>query len=112
MAFKLVISDTVRVSVKGELAGEDGQRRPFGFDLVMKRLSERDISPAAKDDERTVAEFLAEQAQDWEGVLGDDDRPMAFSAKAFDQLMSVAGLPHLILQAYVETCGARGRAKK
>lgn len=111
MAFKLVVSDTVSFAVKGRLPDQGGVPRPFEFTLNSRRMGAEEMKRLADDTERTVADVIAEKAEGWSGVLDGDDRPLSFTPEALQQLLDIPGMAGLVLAAYVEACGARGREK-
>ncbi|MBL8351198.1 MAG: hypothetical protein JNL87_12910 [Burkholderiaceae bacterium] len=111
MAFKLVVSDTVTVPVKGSLPNAAGVAAPFAFSLQARRLQADALRDLAQDNERTVAEFLASVVFDWSAVLGEDDKPAPFSEAGLAQLLNIVGMAGLAFTAYVEACGARGKEK-
>lgn len=114
MAYKLTISDTVEVPVKFEVK-DGGSMIRFDFALLAKRLPAAAFADLGRDDSgRTVADFLAEQITGWRGqrlVVDDDGDPVPFSPEALSVMLSLVGLAGLAFEAYVQACGARGRAK-
>lgn len=105
MAFKLVVSDTMTVPVKGSLASEKG-RTPFAFKLTMKRLPREEYAKVfAPDADMTVRQLLEQVTTGWAEqrlVLDDNDAPAAFSAEAFAFLLEVVGMEQAVFKAYVE----------
>ena len=111
MAFKLTISDTVTVPVKGAIPNAAGVAQPFAFSLVCRRITQEQLMSLGQDKERSTADFLAEVTQDWSGVLGDDDRPVPYTPAALAQLLDIVGMAGVAFAAYIEACGAQGRGK-
>jgi hypothetical protein len=114
MAFKLVIADVVEVPVR--FTTKDGSSTAnFAFVLLAKRLPAQAFRALAEEgDGRTLRQFLAEHVMGWRGqrlVVDDDGQPAEWSPEAFDCMLSLAGLAALVFEAYVQACGAQGKAK-
>lgn len=107
MAFKLVVSNTVSVPVKGVLTDAQGRAEPFAFQLVCKRLGAADLARAVDARDKAVGEFLAEVVQGWSGVNDGDANAITYSDEALRQLLDVPGLAVLAFQAYLREVGAR-----
>lgn len=94
--FSLKIGRTLDVPVKFTL--RDGARDvPFTVTLTVKRptLDElRDLFDRLEAKTLGERELLAELVLGWQQtlVLGDDDKPAAYSAEALDLMCSVIGL--------------------
>lgn len=114
MAYKLVVADVVEVPVKFSV-NDGGRQATFSFSLTADRLSQDDFRRMAADDgDTTVAEFLAGHISGWRGqrlVIDDDGEPAAFSAEALACMLGLVGLAAIVLGAYIEACGAQGKAK-
>lgn len=114
MSFKLVIADIVDVPLNFSV-NDAGKNVTFIFALQAIRVSQdtlRDL--VEKDANQSVAEFLAEHVTGWRNqrlVVGDDGQPVEFSRDAFACMLNLVGMTGLILTAYIEACGPKGKAK-
>lgn len=112
MSIRLEVSDTVLVRVKGNgPVKENGQREPFDFSLICARIGGEEYREVSKDDERTVTDILVEKTSGWTHVLMPDGSPAPFSAAGLRQLLAPLGMPGLVLMAYLEACGSKGKEK-
>ncbi len=109
MAFHLVISDTVRFPVKGELTDAAGGTQKFEFDLVARRLPADVLQAEADNKGKTVVDLMTEVITDWARVLGDDGAPVPFTAAALAGVWQVNGMALLAWRAYLEHVGARAK---
>lgn len=114
MAFRLAVANIVDVPVRLTVT-DAGRARTFSFNLLAHRLAQDELrSMTGGDDDRTVAEFLQERVTGWRGqdlVVDDDGVPAAFSAEAFGCMLGLVGVAGVCFTAYLEACGARGKAK-
>jgi hypothetical protein len=114
MAFRLVVADVVDFPVKFTV-NDGGASKPFAINLQAKRLPQdafRRLAEGGSD--ATVGEFLAEHVTGWRGqklVVDDAGQPADFSPEAFACLLSLVGVAGLAFAAYLEACGAQGKAK-
>lgn len=111
MSFKLVISDTVTVPVKGTIPNAAGAPQAFSYSLVCERLKADTLRAMMDANERTVPEFLAGVVSDWAGVLDDDGQPLPFNHDGLAALFNIVGMAGVAFAAYLEACGARGKEK-
>ena len=111
MAFKLKVSDTVLVPVKGEMKDEAGRSAAFSFSLVCKRLMADELRELLERRDATVAESLVPLTQGWRDVLDEDGKPVEFSSDALAALLNFPGVAGLAFQAYLTEVGARGKEK-
>lgn len=111
MAFKLVISDTVTVSVQGKLPDAGGKLQAFSFALVARRMPQSALSATLKLQDVSFGEWLAERITGWSGVLDEDGNEVAFTPTHLTALLDIVGMANLITTAYLEACGARGVQK-
>jgi hypothetical protein len=109
MAFHLVISDTVRFPVKGELTTETGSTEKFEFDLVATRLPAAELQARLDDKELTVKALLSEIVSGWSRVLNADGSPAAFGPEALDRMWQTNGMTLVAWRAYLEHVGARAK---
>jgi hypothetical protein len=114
MGFKLVISNSVDVDVKFTVQ-DAGTKQTFTFTLQAERLpAEAFKNLADTEEDRTVAEFLADKVTGWKNqrlVVNDNGTPVEFSREALEVMLSLAGLAGLVFSAYVKACGAQGKEK-
>lgn len=113
MAIKLAkISNQIEVPISGTLPNGKGGREPFSFTLVCDRLTDTDLRQLQTErDEQSVSEFMASVTHDWKGVYAEGDEETPYSAEALSGLMNVVGMAGVVLGAYVQACGARGKEK-
>ncbi len=111
MAFRLVVSDTITVPVAGRLPDAGGRMVPFAFSVICRRLPADELRAEIESNERTVPEFLAGVVQDWSGVQDDHGSELAFHPAALSTMLNIVGMAGLILKAYIEACGVKGKEK-
>ncbi|MEG0082230.1 MAG: hypothetical protein RR775_10100 [Massilia sp.] len=109
MAFKLVRLNKLPVRVKGALPGEDGKPAAFDFTLHCKRLSQAEIDVVMKDKRGEVKGFVHNVVEGWDGVLDANGEPVSFAADQLDEMIDNAGLPMLIMHAYLEQVSATAK---
>lgn len=110
MARKLVVSNTVQVPVVAVITNATGKAESFKFTLTCRRLPGDDLRKQLGREDLPVNSFLADITTGWSGqqlLLEDDGTPSIFSAEAFDDLLSVAGVPGLCLAAYMKEVVAK-----
>jgi hypothetical protein len=109
MSRKLAISNTVMPEVVAVIKDGDQPRR-FKFSLVCTRKDTDSLKEDLKRDDYSVSDFLKEVTTGWEGqrlVLEEDGTPSTFGSEAFDELLSIAGMPSLCLAAYLKEVVAK-----
>jgi hypothetical protein len=111
MSFRLVVSNTISVPVAGRLPDASGRAVPFSFTLTARRLPATELLSAIESNDRTVPEFLDSVMLGWSGVQDDDGVELPFSASALNSLLDIVGMAGLVLKAYIEACGAKGKEK-
>lgn len=100
--YKLVVSDTVIVTVAGNTKNGSGRPAPFKFSLVCDRRG----ADALKDQLEggaTTKDVLRDVTTGWRDqrlVLEQDDSAAEFCAEAFDALLDIAGMANLCFNAY------------
>lgn len=109
MAFKLVVLNKLPVRVKGALPGEDGKATAFDFTLHCKRLSQAEIDAVMNNKKGEVKAFIQNVAEGWDGVLDANGEPVSFASDKLDQMIDNAGLPMLIMHAYLEQVSATAK---
>ena len=114
MTFKLVVADVVDVPLNFTV-NDAGKAVNFAFSLQAKRVSQDDLRALVDSDSgASMADFLAEHVIGWRGqrlVVGDDGTPADFSPEAFACMLGLVGAAGLMMSAYLEACGAKGKAK-
>lgn len=109
--FKLVVSDTITVPVAGRLPDAAGNLVPFSFELTARRLPADKMREVMASEELLMTDFLRSVVQGWKGVLDEAGAPIEFSPGAFDSLLNILGMSNLVFAAYLDACGAKGKAK-
>ena len=110
--FKVSISDTVPVPVKGTIKNDDGTDRAFSFTLQCKRLPAAEMRKDVKDGERPAGEIVTKVATGWKDqdlVLDPDngDAPAEFSAEAMEAMLDIPGMAMVCFQSYLNEAGAK-----
>lgn len=112
MVFRLVVADIVDVPLTITL-NDAGRSASFAFHLQARRLSQDRLRELVESDVNTV-DFLLDHVTGWRGqrlVVDDDDTPAEFSREALACMLDLVGVAQLMLSAYLEACGAKGKAK-
>jgi len=107
MAICLVIDDKVKVPVKGFLSDSKGRSSKFEFALICRRQSQEEIDVQVQTEGKKLSEIVQEVATDWEGVVGEDGKPVPFSQDALAQLLGIGNLSALAFTSYVKERGAK-----
>lgn len=108
MAIKISISNTVRFKVRGTIKDEAGIDQPFDFQLQCMRLDADQIkSKLGSDSEASVTDFLADVIEDWTGVRGADDKPVAYSEDELRKLCKIPGVAAVAFKTYLLEVGAK-----
>ncbi len=109
--FKLAISNTITVPIKGSIPDDKGGAVPFNFTLRCKRLKADELKDAVEQNDRTLAQFMADITEGWDGVADAEGNALPYSRAALDELFNIVGMVLLVFQAYMDACGAKGKAK-
>lgn len=109
MAFKLVFLNKLAVAVKGVLPDESGKPMAFEFKLHCKRLNQDEIEAVTHDKKGEVKDFIRKVAQGWDDMLDEEGNPLLFSAEKLEQLINIAGMPVLVMRAYLEQIAATAK---
>lgn len=108
MAIKIVISDTLKFTVKGSIKNAAGIDEPFTFQLTTLRLDAEAIQARLQaDNEASLADFFADLVEDWHGVKDADDKPMPYSHAGLKQLFRIPGIAALTFRTYLSEVGAK-----
>ena len=123
MGMKLKIGNVVEVPVKYTFNPGSTKSQEFKFYLTANRITEDEasglVNGTSEASQQSIGEFLRKNISDWRNqtlVLDEEtDKPLPFSAEAFDAMLSVAGMPMVIHLAYLKECagksGDEGRRK-
>lgn len=113
MTFKLAIADVVEFGLKFSV-NDAGKPKAFSFTVLGQRIAQETLLAELKDPDLSVGDFLVRHLTGWRGqtLLIDeyDDTPAAFSVDALRALLNVTGVAGILLQAYLEANGAKGKA--
>lgn len=109
MAIKIVVSNKVGFKVKGSINNEQGSAEPFEFFIVAERLDTDRIEAVARNQEGSLADFLADVVVDWKGVKDEEGAAVEYSEESLRQLCKIPGLAGLIFQAYFAEVGAKAK---
>jgi hypothetical protein len=108
MGIKIVVSNLVKFKVKGTIKDEAGTDQPFDFHLTCRRLDADQIKTKLADNSETsVADFMLEVIEDWQGVRDADDQPMQFTEAAWRQLCKIPGVSLVAFRTYLAEVGAK-----
>lgn len=106
--YKLMVSDTVVVPVRGSIADSSGQPVDFDFTITCKRVDA--TAQKAAFATQSAAEFLGQQAIAWAGqklVIDEFGNPAEFCQEALSALFDIQGMDILCVAAYVKAVSAR-----
>lgn len=114
--FKLVTSSNppVTFDVKGSLPDSTGRASPFAFRLTADRATQDDIEAVLEDmgkGGQSVRAWLSTRVNGWADVRDEAGNEVPFGYEAFEQMLNIVGLSGVIFSAYIEACGAKGKAK-
>lgn len=111
MAFKLAISDIVKVPVKLTL-NNGGKIASFSFSITADRLDQEQVKTRLGDGEALIVEFLTEIIKDWHGqtlVIDENDKPAEFGPDALAMMLGTTGVAVVIYMAYLKELGAKSK---
>jgi hypothetical protein len=110
--FKLVVSNTVLVQVRGSINDADGKAQPFDFDLVATRSTADEIAALVRDGgDLSLKDVMADRITGWRKVLDASGAALPFSDDGLQSLLNIAGMPAIVFRGYLEACGAKGKEK-
>jgi hypothetical protein len=104
MTFKLSQSKTFEWPVSWQIPG-DMKPIECTFTGVFRRLTTEEMRAVLTDEAgigRTDEVVARELLVDWKHVQGADDKPLAFSGPALDQLLAVVGARGAIVEAFLD----------
>jgi hypothetical protein len=108
MGIKIVVSNLVKIKVRGTIKDEAGTDQPFDFSLTCRRLDADQIKTKLSDNsEASVSDFMLEVIEDWAGVRDADDKPLPFSESAWGQLCKIPGVSLVAFRTYLSEVGAK-----
>lgn len=108
MTIKIKLSNLVKFRVKGEINDENGTKQAVDFSLTCERRPADDWKKIFVEGEKLSTGF-AQITKGWGDVLGEDDKPLAYSADALEQLFSIPGVAQLAYVAYVTESGVKAK---
>ena len=114
MSIRLVVSDTVSVSVNGDFKDADGKFVPFSFTLKCRRLSTSALKAQLElvtNGELSGDGLMSSLTIGWSGVLDGEGKEVEFSEGALAQLWELPGIAGPAFAAFLEANNARGKAK-
>lgn len=102
MAFKIVISKTVKFKVKGTFKDEAGVDQPFDFTLTCKRLMGDELRDRfSNQSTESLIEFFADVTLGWDGIKDVNGESVPFSRGALGELLGLPGMPLLVVNTYL-----------
>ena len=110
MKYKLAIGNIVTFEVIGKISESLTQAKNFKFKLTCNRLDQDTMSMRMKDQGETLTDFLLSITTDWADqrlVLNEDDSPAEFNPDSFGALLSLAGMPMFLYQAYIKAVAVK-----
>lgn len=108
MAIKIIVSDTVAFTVKGNINDAKGIAQPFSFKLTCDRLDADQIRGKLQDEaESTLADFLTDVVQDWRDVQDADGKPLDYSEAELRKLCKIPGVATIAFRTYMAEVGAK-----
>ena len=109
---RLIISDTVSVSIKGALSDADGKPLPFDFSIQCKRTGAEQITAESSDQsDKPLKDYLFEKAVGWRNVFDANGAALPFALPAWEAVMDIPGMAGLAMRNYIDACGAKGKEK-
>lgn len=114
--FTLAISSNppVTFDVRGSLPSDNGRLSSFAFRLTADRATQDDLEAVLEDlgkGGQTVRGFLSSRVNQWSDVRDESGQDVPFDVDAFGRMLNIIGMPGVIFAAYLEACGAKGKAK-
>ena len=109
MKYKIAIGNRIDVDVVGKIE-DGGTAKNFKFKLKCDRLSQEDMTERMQDKQESIKEFMASVTTGWADqrlVLNEDDTPADYTAEALGALMSIAGMPVFLYQAYLKAVAVK-----
>lgn len=110
MKYKLAIGNVITFEVAGKLTETATQAKNFKFKLTCERLDQDSMSARMQDQGESLKDFLASVTTGWAEqrlVLNEDDTPAEFCPEAFTAMLSLAGMPMFLYQAYVKAVAVK-----
>lgn len=108
MAITITVSDTVSFKVKGTINDAGGVSQPFDFKLTCARLDSDALDARVKaNSDETFVDFLTDVVEDWSGVRDAENKAIAYSVEALQQLCKIPGVARVAWIAYLTEVGAK-----
>lgn len=116
MAYKLSVSDTVRVPVTFDLANGNKVTK-FKYVLLAQRLGEEEFQARIKNGDgiatnEKIKVVMMEIMTGWEGqtlVLDEQDQPADFNAEALEVMFQTPKVLDIVTSSYLKEVGARAK---
>lgn len=84
--FKLVPERTTWITVTWPGKAEDGTTVINSHRMKVVLLDATDMADTLEDENGKIKDLIKRVARDWEGILGEDDKPAPFGAEKLAQL--------------------------
>jgi len=108
MAITITVSDTVSFKVKGTINDAGGIAQPFDFKLTCLRMDADTLDARVKaGNDETFVDFLTDVVEDWAGVRDAENKAIAYSTEALNQLCKIPGVARVAWVAYLTEVGAK-----
>ena len=110
MKYILDIGNVITFEVSGKLTETITQSKTFKFKLTCERLDQETMSARMQDQGESLKDFLASVTTGWADqrlVLNEDRTPAEFNPESFGALLSLAGMPMFLYQAYIKAVAVK-----
>ena len=110
MKYKIAIGNTIDVDVVGKIEEGGSSPKNFKFKLKCERLGQEEMLQRMQNKDESVKEFIESVTTGWSDqrlVLNDDDTPADYTPDALVALMSIAGMPMFLYQAYLKAVAVK-----
>lgn len=109
MKYKIAIGNKIDVDVAGKIE-DGGSPKNFKFKLKCERLDQEEITKRMQNKDESIKEFMESVTTGWADqrlVLNEDDTPADYTTEALAALMSIAGMPVFLYQAYLKAVAVK-----
>ena len=110
MKYKIAIGNKIDVDVIGKIEEVGGSPKNFKFKLKCERLGQEEMFQRMENKNESYKEFIESVTTGWSDqrlVLNDDDTPADYSPDALVALMSIAGMPSFLWNAYLKAVAVK-----
>jgi hypothetical protein len=97
MAFKIALSATYTVTVKGELPNDQGKVDKFNFVAEFKRCDLDQLDELRKISQREV---LRDVLVGWSGLLDEDNQTVPYNSAAKDAVLAIPQAVFALIEAF------------